>query len=57
MILQYIKITGLIIFITFAICGLSCGAWWLRREINYNLMYKPLIQKEIRNMVKPEALR
>jgi hypothetical protein len=36
---------------------LAYSFWQLGRKINYNLAYRSMVQNEIRNIVKPEALK
>ena len=31
--------------------------WNVKRQINYNLSYKSMVEKTVRDMVKPEALK
>jgi hypothetical protein len=45
------------IFAIAGIVGLIYGGWWLKREINYNLMYKSMVQETVREMVKESALK
>jgi hypothetical protein len=40
-----------------AVIGLAIGAWYLKRTINYNLMYKECVQQTVKEMVKAECLK
>jgi len=50
------------ILITVALCAaLLVGgvylSWTFTRQIHYNLVYKSMVEKTVRDMVKPEALK
>jgi hypothetical protein len=36
---------------------LYMSAWYFGRRVNYALGYQNMVQNEIKNMVKPEALK
>lgn len=39
------------------VLSLLFGGWYLKRKINYELLYKNMVQETVREMVKPEALK
>lgn len=39
------------------VIGVAWGVWQMGRVINYKLSYRSMVQNEIRQMVKPEALK
>lgn len=54
------KIIGAIlatIGIAVLVIGLGYELWIIGKKINYQLSYKQMVQTEIRNMVKQEALK
>ena len=46
-----------IVLVLAAIIGLAVGGWYLKRTINYNLMYKECVQQTVKEMVKSECLK
>jgi hypothetical protein len=47
-----VSVVAVVLFI-----GLIFGGWWIKRKVNYDLIYKGLVQETIREMVKPESLK
>jgi len=37
--------------------GIAIGGWYITRGLHYRLSYKTMVEKTVREMVKPEALR
>ena len=52
-----IKAILIFCFIVFIVVTVIFLNYWIRREVNYNLMYKKMVKQTITEMVKPEALR
>lgn len=51
----FLKVFGIIV-VVIAVIALAIGSWYLKRTINYNLMYKDLVQETVKEMVKQECL-
>jgi len=52
-----LALIGIVVLIIAGLSGLIYGSWWLKREINYNFMYKSMVQETVREMVKESALK
>ena len=55
--MKTLKAVMVFIFIVLLIASVIWIGYWIRRKINYGLMYKGLVKETITEMVRPEALK
>lgn len=38
-------------------CFIVYGAFWIKKSVSYSVYYKDMVEKTVREMVKPECLK
>jgi predicted RND superfamily exporter protein len=51
------KLISYVVAVVVIIVSICFFSWYVKRQVNYNLGYKSMVEQTIKDMVKPEALK